>query len=96
MASADRKTLLLDDYQMDRSTPDALRLDGRLCWGMRLDGKRRLRPFAEFASVEGSSRKVRTGIRLEDPMRMIVALDRQESGTDPVDHGVLLQLDTRF
>ena len=72
----------------------AAHLDGRLSWGMRLPGQglygpgERLSPYAEFSLVENGTRHLRTGLALEGPVGMGLALERRESPADAVEHGM--------
>ena len=80
----------------------AAHLDGRVSWGMRLAGQglygpgERLSPYAEFSFVEDGTRHLRTGVALEGPVGMGLALERRESPADSIEHGLMLRLDTRF
>ena len=79
-----------------------MHLDGRLSWGMRLLGQglygpgERLSPYAEFSLVEDGTRHLRTGLALEGPVGMDLALERRKSPSDSAEHGLMLRLDTRF
>ena len=80
----------------------ALRLDGRVSWGMRLLGSglygpgERLSPYAELSLVEDGTRSLRTGLALEGSVNMGLALERRESPTHAAEHGLMLRLDSRF
>ena len=78
----------------------AAHLDGRVSWGARIPGlvagPELLRPWAAFSLSGGASRHFRTGLALEGPIRMNLALERRESTTGPAEHGIMLRIDTRF
>ncbi len=78
----------------------AAHLDGRLSWGARIPGlvagPELLRPWAAFSLSGGASRHFRTGLALEGPIRMNLALERRESAAGPAEHGIMLRIDTRF
>ena len=83
-------------------TDPALRLDGRVSWGMRLSGQglygpgERLTPYAEASVIEDGARHLRLGVTLEGTVGMGIAVERRESVDDAADHGLMLRLDTRF
>ena len=85
-----------EDVGMMSVIAPVLRLDGRVSWGERIGGLHALRPYTEFSFDASSSRHLRGGLALEGPVRASLAAERRESAIGPVDHGLMLWLDTSF
>ena len=73
----------------------ALRLDGQVSRGERI-GQHVLSPYAKFSFDEALSRHLRGGLALEGPVQTSLAVERRENAIGPVEHGIMLRLDTRF
>ena len=56
----------------------------------------RLTPHAELRLDQGGARHLRAGLAFEGPVTLTLAADRQETGSGPATHAILLRLDTSF
>ncbi len=78
----------------------AAHLDGRVSWGIQVPGliahREMLRPYAEFSLTDGASHQVRTGVALEGPVRINLALEHRKDAAGPAEHGIMLRLDVQF
>ena len=55
-----------------------------------------LTPHVELRLDQGGARHLRAGLAFEGPVTLTLTADRQETGSGPATHAILLRLDTRF
>ena len=88
--------LAADDAGLTEEAQPLAHLGGRIAWGMRLPGAGRLTPQAELRLDQGGSHHLRAGLAFEGPVSLSLAADREETGSGPATHAIMLRLDTRF